>query len=358
VRRFLLLLAGGITALPFLAVPARAQSNVQWGGFALFRAAAAPDDGPLAIDSLESQLHLGIDWTPLPSITTHVHLVGRTSDDDSKRGKAGVVEAYAEGNLHPNGDRLRVRAGALFLPTSRENVDALWETAYTLTPSALNTWFGEEFRPVGVDATYSHQALFAGATVFRGNDTFGALPPVRGWRLRDYWAVLGEHIRVDDEYFTSVSAETDGRIGWSARAGFNGEHLLVQATHIDNRSDALEYGELANWYTKFDIVAAEWSDDRWTVAAEGGWGPTVIIVHGNAYSSDLRASYLLASRRFDRFRFTVRGDEFSDGDKTAQAITGALLWTPRGPWRVGCEASASEGDHRMMLDVRYSFNGR
>ena len=39
----------------------------------------------------------------------------------------------------------------MFLPTSRENVDPLWQSPYTLTLSSLNTWIGEEVRLAGLD---------------------------------------------------------------------------------------------------------------------------------------------------------------------------------------------------------------
>ena len=43
---------------------------------------------------------------------------------------------------------------------SRENVDALWENAYAVSSSALNSWFGEELRPIGFDVSW----VRAGAT--------------------------------------------------------------------------------------------------------------------------------------------------------------------------------------------------
>lgn len=335
-----------------------AAASIQWGGFAVARAASAPDEGPLADDGLSGQIQLGIDWFASPRLSAHLHLVGR-DDSDSVRGNAGIVEAYLEGNFSPAGDRLRVRAGAMFLPTSKENIDALWENAYTITSSALNTWLGEELRPIGVDASYyARGGLTAGVTLFRGNDTFGALPPVRGWRIGDRWTLLGEWVPVDPIYSTSVSAETDDTIGWSARGGWRGERVSLQLTRIDNRSDALEHGALFNWRTRFDIAAFEYSGENWSVAAESGWGPTVIIVHGNAFTSELRASYVTVSRRFPSGRISVRAEEFDDGDASEEALTLSAFWTPRGAWRPGLELSTAGGRERILLEMRYSFAGR
>jgi len=154
-----------------------AADTLQWSGFADFRGTATPDGLPLRSDSVSAQAQLGIDWRPSVFFDAHIHLLARTEDDDSKRGHAGIVEAF----LQQKADRFRFKEGAFFLPTSRENVDALWATPYTITPSALNSWLGEELRPIGVDVAYTiRNSLTAGATIFRGNDTFGALPAARG----------------------------------------------------------------------------------------------------------------------------------------------------------------------------------
>jgi len=327
----------------------------------LLRASNGVESGPLREEQVSSQVQLGIDWLPSPFVMAHVHLLGRSDDADARRGHFGIAEAYLDANFRPGGDRLRLRAGAFFLPTSRENVDALWEPAYTLTPSALNSWLGEELRPIGIDAAWTHRGLTAGATVYRGNDTFGALPVARGWSLRDHWITLGEWIPVDPEYVTSVSAENDRRRGWSARGAWIGTwtdtSALVQLTHIDNRADGLDYGALFNWGTRFDIVSGEYTKGDWTLAAESGWGPTFLIVEGTKYTTDLRASYALISRRWARGRATIRGDLFEAATR-GRALTVAWLWNLPGHLRPGIEVSTSGGDQRVIVELRYSFSGR
>lgn len=335
---------------------ANAAGALQWSGFALLRASNGNDRGALREEPLSAQLHAGIDWTPSPLVTAHVHLLARSDAANARRGHFGVAEAYVDANFHPAEDRLRLRAGAFFLPSSRENVDALWETAYTITPSALNSWLGEELRPIGIDAAYTHGSLTAGATLYRGNDTFGAIPPVRGWSLRDHWITLGEWIPVNAEYFTSVSAENDHRLGWSARGAWIGANALVQLTHVANRADGLDYGGLFNWGTRFDIVSAEYTKDDWTLAAETGWGPTFLIPQGQKFTFDIRASYALVSRRWDRGRATVRVDEYS-GVHDDRALTLAYLWTPPGRLRPGVELSTTGDDSRVIVELRYSFSG-
>jgi hypothetical protein len=185
---------------------------------------------------------MGLDWSPSPALLCHVNLVARTDAGDSLRGHAGTPEAYLEAKLRPGESRIRLRAGA---------------------------------------------------TVFRGNDTLGALPVDRGWEFHDRWTLLGERVESGGEYYTSVSAENDGRLGWSGRAGWNGNRFSVLFTHIDNRSDGLPYGKLYNWTTRFEVAGFDLSLNDWTVAGEAGWGPTSLVVGGTRYRSDLRAGYLL-----------------------------------------------------------------
>jgi hypothetical protein len=156
-----------------------------------------------------------------------------------------------------------------------------------------------------------------------------------------------------------VSAETDHRLGWSARAGWNGEHLLVQLTHFDNRSDGLEYDPLFNWGTRFSIASAEYTRDDWTFAAENGWGPTYLIVEGlGRFTNELEAGYALASRRWGRSRATVRFDSFRVDDVRRNGVTAAYCWTGLPHLRLGGEVSSVDGSLRVLLEVRYLFSGR
>jgi hypothetical protein len=331
---------------------------LQWSGFGLLRGSTKNEAVPLKSDALTAQLQLGIDWRPSMSFGSHVHLLARNDDDRAKRGRVGVVEAYLDQNVVRGEHRLRLMEGAFFLPTSRENVDALWESPYTITPSALNSWLGEEFRPIGIDAAYTLRRTWtAGLTAFRGNDTFGAFPAVRGWALRDYWAVLGEHMPVKDD-FTSVSAETDHRIGWAARGRWNNDHATLQATWIDNRADAQQHGELLNWATRFYIVGGDYRMGDWTAAAESGWGRTSVIFGGVRYPTDIRASYVLLSRRLAGGRASLRADAFQSDVTHRHAITAAYFFAPRGPLRIGVEGIVSGGQNRVSLELRYNFAGR
>ncbi len=361
-----------VLAAAAIALPAHASDALQWSGFALLRAAAhdsepPPEDvfvgdAPLDDDAVSAQVQLGIDWLPSPRFGAHAHLLARSESDHSRRGRVGIVQAYLDQTFERGPHRLRLTEGAFFLPTSRENIDALWETPYTITSSALNSWIGEELRPVGVDAAYTLRqpsiGSFTGAlTVFTGNDTLGSFPAVRGWSMRDHLALLGEHLKIDNEYFTSVSAETDHRLGWAARGRWNNARATVMLTHLDNRSDALEHGDLFNWTTRFDILGADYAIGDWTLAGEYGWGTTDIIIEGEGkFRTELSATYVLISRRLANGRATLRADAFDIDDDRQHAITAAYFWSPRGKLRTGIEAIFAGEEKRVALEVRYSFS--
>jgi hypothetical protein len=348
--------------LPVFAPLAAAQDAFQWGGFASLRG-GSNNSGPFVTDQLGAQLQLGLDWSASPTFLAHVHLLARTDDGEAERGHAGTPEAYLEFNTPAGAGRLRLRGGAFFLPTSRENVDALWENPYAISSSALNTWFGEELRPVGLDASWMQGGFVLGGTLFRGNDTFGALPVDRGWALHDRWTLLGEKVE-SGEYFTSVSAENDGRLGYAARGGYGKGAFAALFTHIDNRSDGRLYGDLYNWTTRFELFGAELSRGDWTAAGEFGWGPTTLVFPGGSATDELRAGYLLVSRRLPRGRLSVRFDAWrgsyqgTDELRWDRSVTAAAFWSPLPRLRAGVELAASRDATRVLVDLRYGFSRR
>jgi hypothetical protein len=333
----------------------RGDDALQISGFGALRGTTKANN-PLEADTASAQIQAGIDWSPSPIFLVHLHLLARTDDGQSQHGHAGTPEAYAEAHFPAGGSRFKLKAGAFFLPTSRENVDALWENAYAISSSALNSWLGEEFRPIGLDVAWLRWGATVGATVFRGNDTFGALPLDPGWSLNDRWTLLGQKVQSGENY-ASVSAETDDRLGWSARAGWSFRQFSVLFTHIDNRSDGLPHGDFYNWKTRFDIVGFDYSQSDWTVAGETGWGPTELFYPGGSFLADLRASYILVSRRLGRGRATARFDEFTDDESHRYALTLAAFWTPVPKLNVGLELSAGVGEQRGLGDLRYRFSG-
>jgi hypothetical protein len=317
------------------------------------------------------EAQLGLDWTATERFAVHLHGRGRAQQDDG--GDAGgIVEAWAQATALPRdgADRFRLRAGALFLPTSRENVGPLWTSPYTLTLSAINSWVGEEVRPVGLLAEYevglaAAQGVRLGACVFGGNDSSGALLAWRGWATGERLSTLGETLPLpalpsfepgrpfagqDREGTTPFGRDLDGRPGWAAYARWRaGDQGLLQITHLDSRGDrGLHRGEYA-WDTRFDQLGGELHPALgWTLAGEHLRGRTVMGLPRPAADASFRASYLLLSWERGTVRTTARYDDFGTSDRDhlaagelsdedGRAWTAALMWQVRPSLGIGIE---------------------
>jgi hypothetical protein len=141
-------------------------------------------------------------------------------------------------------------------------------------------------------------------------------------------------------------------VGWSTR------RFAVLFTHIDNRSDGELHGDIDNWETRFDVAGFDYRQGEWTLAGEAGWGPTEIYFPGGSFEADLRAAYLLVSRRMGRARATVRFDTYGDGETSGNVVTVAAFFTPVPRLTAALELSAGDGAHRGLGDLRYRFSGR
>src|SRR6185369_10454297 len=126
--------------------------------------------------------------------------------------------------------RYAFKAGLFYPPISEEHEGATWSVANTITPSAINTWVGEEVKVIGgeakVTAELGGHELAATGGAFGYNDTSGTLLAFRGWGLHDVKATAFGNFRLPplDPYmanlqpqFTSSTIEMDGNVGLYGR---------------------------------------------------------------------------------------------------------------------------------------------
>lgn len=411
-----------LLAITLLAFPASAELRLDGfliarGGFAdgprswvdggsgrLPTGSADDDDG---IGFGEGQLHLALDWEPDPRFRAFVHALARGGSEEDRGEEIGLVEAWVEGRFFLRAaDELRLRAGLFFLPSSRENRQLLWSSPYTLSWSAVNSWIGEEVRPLGVSAEYravlpSSTVLAAGGSAYVGNDASGALLAWRGWTVGDRLGVWDETLplppnraledgeifeRQNDAGTRPLGSDLDDREGWAAWVGWERpDAFALRWTRSDTRGDRTLYrGEYA-WQTTFDLVGAEIHPGEWSFVAEWMEGETGM---GNAAPGavlrsqmDFRAAYALASWSRDAWRITLRYDDFEvrdidrnpvavDNDESGSAWTAALLWDVSPSLRVAAELVALEAErhegavsgfdveqdgHRALLELRWYF---
>jgi hypothetical protein len=313
-----------------------------------------------------ASLQLGADWAPATWLTLHADGVARHEPSGTGGRRAGIVQAYAD----VSNEHWRLRAGMFWLPTSRENVDPLWTSPYTITFSALNSWIGQEVRPIGADLQWTPNFyVVAGATVFRGNDTMGTVLAGRGWSLGNRLTVYDEAIRVPLEELTKpVERDLDDRNGYSARLRFQlPERAMIQFTHLDNKAELVPdlHGQ-EPWRTRFDVVSASaGSNDSTTLAAEYAWGWTAVGFDTGSgigtYTMNLATGYVLLSHKRGAERWSARVERFTthsrdfEPDDTARehghAVTLAWLHQSTPHLRLGLELTRVAAD-RVGLPVR------
>lgn len=393
----------------------RSQGSWLSGGFGRFTTGAeSPTD---ETTDASVQLHLTLDWQfnrgQGARWGAFVHALGRSEPDRREGEDLGVVEAY----LHADwgvGDagQWRFRLGHFLLPTSRENGEVGWSTPYTVTFSALNTWIGEEVRPIGLSAEYiaglgAVSEVHLGATVFGGNDSNGALLAWRGFAFSDRLTTYDELIPLPPLYSLQDGAafgaqidagtrpfgkDLDDRLGWAGWLRWQrGQQFAIQFTHYDNRGDRLLHGDKYiggeyAWETRFDLLGFDWHRETTGggtfsllgeyLRGDSGMGDP----GGPQVQIDIETAYLLASWRKKAWRFSTRYDHFEliDRDTTpldpngerGDAFTFALFWEPRTDLRFALEWLELDADRQasslvgfdidtggrsVLLEVRYYF---
>lgn len=346
---------------------------------------SAPDRGKAAA---AGDVQIGVDWQPIQHIVVHAHGLARAEPSGNRGQRAGLVSAYVESDFDRGRNDFSLRAGQFFLGTSRENTADLWTSPYTITYSALNSWIANEVRPIGVNAEWrllTPKAVITTAlTVFKGNDSMGALLAWRGWTIGNRLSVYKEVLPLPPlsslrtkfsgqrgDGTVPFESDLDGRPGYAARFRYSiPERFNIQYTRLDNRGDRLLHrGEYA-WATNFNHIGAELHAANTALLAEwmGGrttMGPVLIGVDAGFY-----AAYALASQRVGRNRFSVRFDRFDTSDnrpvridrydEDGRAWTLAWLYDVRAHWRAGLEFTQVTGRHAEAeeADMPSSFDGR
>ena len=232
-----------------------------------------------------------------------------------------------------------LKAGLYFPHISREHTGPAWTSPYTITPSAANSWIGEEIRALGVQAGTGWRGdaarLHLTAGLFGFNDPAGSLLAYRGWALDDIKVGAfsrlplpplpaigdgGTFVRWQPHWVHPVR-EIDGRLGWHAGLDWEyGDHLSAGAVYYDNGGDpeSFEY-EQYGWDTRFWNAYVEVEPaPHLEVIAQYMQGVTIMGrrpdgVH-RAVDVGYDAAFVLASRRFGASRLSLRFDWFGTTD--------------------------------------------
>jgi hypothetical protein len=265
-----------------------------------------------------------------------------------------LIEAFVTWKPVPRGPtRVSARAGLMWPPLSLEHEGPAWTVTDMITPSAINSWIGEEVKIVAAEGTVSRelggQRVAATLAVFGFNDTAGTLLAFRGWAMHDLKAgAFGrQQLPPLNDFMLSAQApasrpaiELDGRPGiygklaWSPAAP-----LLVETSYYANRGDpealtpTLQWG----WDTRFLHfgLRADFGP-RTRLLAQALTGTTEMGVEENErywIETRYRAAYLRAthemgdvalSGRIDLFGTRERGSEMArEESEDGWALTGA-----------------------------------
>src|SRR3954449_3273204 len=127
-------------------------------------------------------------WQPQFTWSLSATIVGSLQGGD--RIEAGLSQAYLSFKPMRGGKiAFSARAGLMFPPVSLEHEGADWHVRDSITPSAINSWIGEEVRPLAIEGTVTASLgahrLRATAALIAANDTSGTLLTFRGWALHD-----------------------------------------------------------------------------------------------------------------------------------------------------------------------------
>lgn len=310
-----------------------------------------------------------------------------------------LTEAYLELRPYPRaGLRARLKAGAFFAPVSLENTAAGWDSAYTLSSSAIDSWIAEELRTIGIEARMDWLGRRLGhdfdlsliGAAFGWNELAGAELASHGFAIDDQQTTLfgrvGQPGPLPGEGLEEFH-EIDGRVG--TYVGAEAQYLdrvTLRVLHYDNHADPAAYDAALDeyaWATRFDSAAlrAQFEGD-WTLILQWLDGQTSIAPAQSELEWYFRARDLLASKRIGRHTLSVRYDLFSVegemplpfGNQNGHAVTLAYGYAPSERWRLmleGVRLRSAQSNRALLLaqtpfatesmlqlSVRYSIGSR
>lgn len=312
-------------------------------------------------------------------------------------GVVDALEAYLRYAPAANGNlSWSVKAGAFFPTISLENDDLGWASSYSLTPSAINSWIGDEIRTIGSEATLRWDGGALGTVSLMGalvccNDEAGVLIADRGWAMNDRPFGLIERERLPDATLrifrapvpgtTGMFDEIDGTVGWYAGAVWQVPGIAkFTITRYDNHGDpAIAGGRDMAWRTRFWNFGARTQVGSLVLISQYMSGYTSVKPRGTLNATKFQSGFVLASYDLDDWRLSLRQDLFQTRrvaavnnvwNEDGYATTVSLSWSPQEWMRVTGEVIAmtsrrgeyvaagmpyNRNDSQFQLSTRFFF---
>jgi hypothetical protein len=243
--------------------------------------------------------------------------------------------------------RASIKGGLYFIPISLENDGIGWTSPWTITPSAINSWVGEELRGLGAEARGEWRGdagtLGFGGGLFRHNDPAGNILAMRGWSLSDLVYGVGGRLREPSDDDGGIRQQyaplqsIGGRTGWYADTSWkNAAGLDLRLLRYDNRADPhahelyAEGDKLFAWRTRFWSAGAKFATGPVTWIAQGMDGDTEVQPRQNLFRTHFQSGFLLAGWNRGAWRPTLRVERFRTwpSGERGRAVTAALNWRP------------------------------
>jgi hypothetical protein len=282
---------------------------------------------------------------------------------------SAVIDAgYQPGQEHPfdlyqayilfkpvphSATRFAAKLGYFYPPISLEHDARVWGLTDAITPSAINSWIGEEVKVVGAEAKVSRdfgdQTLEVNAALFAYDDTAGTLLAFRGWALHDLQSQaqgsfplpprshLLTMLQGDDTYST---LRIDHRLGYYAKVAWSlPAPVRLEALYYDNNGDRLSTVPDWQWAwkTRFTSLAATVRiDPKTRLMAQALNGHTEMGFPVRPLSSvAFRSAFALVRRDVGKDALTFRADFFETKDDARRlpVSSGEHGWALMGAWR-------------------------
>ena len=299
------------------------------------------------------------------------------SYQDGQDQPVDLIEAYATWRPVPRGaTRFSVRAGMFWPQVSLEHEGPAWQVADMITPSAINSWIGEEVKVVGLEGTATHPLaggrLSGTFGLFGFNDTAGTQLAFRGWALHDQKTgafsrealpPLGPDMAGAQPPWTTPTLEVDHRIGFYGRLAYQFvAPVTLEAFYYDNRGDPAAFTDDLQWgwRTRFLNVGARidfGANTRLLAQALTGSTqmgqeedePDEIWVDTRFRAAFLRLTHSIGpvalSGRLDLFETRQRGEYvYAEDGEHGWSLTGAVDWRLTGQAQIIVEGLHVESE--------------
>ncbi len=301
----------------------------------------------------------GIVLVPWVQITPALTGVLDLRYDPGQRDIVGFDEAYLRYRpVSTTAWRWSVKAGAFFPPISLENDAIGWTSPWTITPSAINSWVGEELRTIGVEPHLDWRGeagtLGLTAAAFGADSKAGTLLYASGWNLSDAITPLGGRVRLPKIYgpesASRVFDEDDNRVGWYAGASWQmPEYGEISLLRYDNDANLDASATNRPWRTRFWSLGAKSELGDFTILAQGMLGDASVAYDPiDSTTTGFYAAYVLVGWQSGDWRIAGRLDRFGTAgydDETrwnlsehGLAGTLAVTWRPLDWMRITGEA--------------------